>query len=466
MGEKGESVAVIGAGLVGCLAALAFAKKGYEVSLFDYRSDPRLATTTDRNLRSINLAISARGIEGLKAVDDELAARVLRDMLPMHGRMIHNLAGKQEPQEYGLFGESVNSIDRGVLNNALLDEVSAQEHIQAQFGHKLVKANFNHGATQQLLFAVEGKTVQLEFDFVVGCDGAYSTTRQQMQRFDRMDFSQEYMDCFYLELYIPPTPEFSERFGGPFAISPQHLHIWPRHNFMLIALPNKDGSFTSTFFGPWSLLDRLDTREQLAAFLTTNFADAMELIGLDNAIRAFQENTKGALMCVECRPYHLPGGKAILLGDAAHAMVPFYGQGMNCGFEDVRVLMGLLDDYAGDRTAAFAKYTASRHRDLVSIIQLAKNNYRDMSHNVVSSWHRAKRSLNNVLGRTFRGTWLPLYTMVSFRADIPYHKAVEVDRRQAAILSLVQSALLSLAALGGFKGLLLLYRWIKQVRRV
>ncbi|QLG73337.1 hypothetical protein HG535_0E04210 [Zygotorulaspora mrakii] len=449
-----ESVGIIGAGLVGCLAALAFAKRGYRVTLFDYRADPRDEATTDRNLRSINLAISSRGISSLEFVDDEVAKRALRDIIPMKGRMIHDSSGRQESQIYGLFGEAINSIDRGLLNNNLLDELDKYDgtnDINLMFDHKLVKIDFGE-KQQECLFATTNYGMKTyDFDFVVGCDGAYSATRYQMQKQVRLNYAQEYIDCCYIELYIPPSPEYNSEFNGPFAIAPDHLHIWPRDEFMLIALPNADGSFTSTFFGSWALVESLvPSKNKVEEFLLANFPDAMELMGIENAVRSFMDHPKGALMCVECNPYHASGGRAIILGDAAHSMVPFYGQGMNCGFEDVKVLMKLLDKNK-NRTEVFEQYSKQRHEDLVAIVTLAKNNYKEMSHDVTSKMFLMRKKLDGVLGKVLKGKWLPLYTMVSFRDDIAYHKAIEISRKQTAILKLLQAIIIVAISASGYK---------------
>ncbi|GCF00908.1 kynurenine 3-monooxygenase, mitochondrial precursor [Zygosaccharomyces mellis] len=460
----GEQVIIVGAGLVGCLAALAFHKRGYEVNVYDYRFDPRDESTQDKNLRSINLAISARGIESLKFVDEHIAQRVLRDVIPMKGRMIHDLRGEQESQVYGLFGECINSIDRAVLNNFLLDELD-RYGIDIHFGYKLVRAKFND-KRQTCIFSKmgqDGVTETVECDFVVGCDGAFSSTRYQMQRAVRMDYSQEYIDCCYIELYIPRTKQYIKKFNGNFAIAPDHLHIWPRHNFMLIALANGDGSFTSTFFGPWSLVESLTkSRDKTRKFLLQNFPDAMALMGIDDAVHKFITYPKGALMCVECNPYHINGGKAIILGDAAHSMVPFYGQGMNCGFEDVRVLMKLLDQSMGDRSVAFKRYSETRHKDLAAIIELAKNNYKEMSHDVTSTVFLIKKQLDSVLGRILKNKWLPLYTMVSFRADVPYHRAVEISNRQKVILNQLLRTMVATSTLLTVLGLSRFGTWTKK----
>lgn len=443
-----ESVAVIGAGLVGALVALGLGHRGYNVTLFDLRDDPRTAgTAIKKNLRSINLAVSDRGIRGLEFVDSEMSARVLKEIIPMHGRMIHTLDGKQESQIYGLFGEHINSIDRAKLNESLLDEIdtfnkTAVNQIKLKFEHKLVNLNFNTRGASVECEVRYGVKRSFDFDFVIGADGSYSNVRYQMQKYIRMDYSQEYIDKCYLELYIPPGE------NGAFLLNPNHLHIWPRKEFMLIALANSDGSFTSTFFGPWSLTEALKKAEDIETFFLSNFPDAADLIGMENVVKAFTGNPKGALMQVTCSQYHFPD-KCIILGDASHSMVPFYGQGMNCGFEDVRILLGLLDEKE-TREAAFDTYTANRHKDLKAILKLALDNYKEMSTKVISSAYLLRKTLDSFLGRLIPQYWIPLYTMVSFRGDIPYSQCVRREKTQQKILKCIELGSITVVAIAAY----------------
>lgn len=441
-------IAIIGAGLVGCLAALAFAKKGYNVQLYEGRADLRLPEEqTKTSLRSINLAVSARGILALKSVDPEMAERVLKDLIPMSGRMVHDLDGKQTSQKYGLYGESINSINRALLNRALLDELDAAG-VAAHFNHKLQRADLRDGRPSLLFkqLAEEGKEVRREVDVVVGADGSFSTMRNQIQRVVKMNFSQEYIDHYYLELKIDAGP------NNTFALDPNHLHIWPRHEFMLIALANGDKTFTSTLFAPQSIFDQLDSWQQFMDFFTKQFPDAFTLIGEKSLKESFQNNPRGTLVSVKCSPYHA-GGKAIIIGDAAHSMVPFYGQGMNCGFEDVRKLMECLETTDFDFEKGFNLYSATRHKDLLSIVDLSMNNYIEMRHSVTSSLYLLRKAVDGVLSRTLGDAWLPLYTMVSFRPDIPYSRAVEKEALQKTIINygLTTVGLLSLGGILLFK---------------
>ncbi|CCH42857.1 Kynurenine 3-monooxygenase [Wickerhamomyces ciferrii] len=445
-----STVGVVGAGLVGCLAALGLSKKGYKVTILELRDDPR--KSQNKNLRSINLAVSNRGINALEYVDPELAEIVLSKVIPMTGRMIHNLEGVQTSQNYGLTGkEAINSIDRSYLNELLLNEVE-KAGITLKFNHKLDRIDFNNDNGNPILKFIGNEIEPLEFDFIIGADGSFSKVRQNLQKFIRMDYQQEYIDCGYLELSIPG--------GGPqqneFLLDKNHLHIWPRDKFMLIALANLDGSFTSTFFAPWDILEKLSNDDAVLEFFEKYFKDSVELIGKDHLLKCFRDHPRGSLLTLNCKPYHF-ANKVIVIGDAAHSMVPFYGQGMNCGFEDVYVLLKLLEQEK-DVGAAFSKYSETRYKDLASILELAKENYKEMSHKVNSKVFLLKKQIDFILTRILKDKWLPLYTMISFRQDIMYSKAVEVHQRQDKILKIIQNVILGAAVFGASR----VYKYLTQ----
>ncbi|CUM62640.1 uncharacterized protein PRCAT00000194001 [Priceomyces carsonii] len=445
-----RDIGIVGAGLVGCLTALAFASKGYSVTLFELRPDPKTEKES-KGLRSINLAVSSRGIRALEYVDKAMAKRVLENIIPMYGRMIHDKRGRQESQKYGLFGESINSIDRSFLNDSLLDELK-NANVEVNFNHKLIRLQNLSNKPSMIFINLElsddEKMKTFEFDYVIGTDGAHSQFRYQLQKSMRMNYSQEYIDMQYLELYIPPNKDTQSK--NKFSIDPNHLHIWPRHEFMLIALPNKDGSFTSTFFSPWAVIESFKSSDEFVLFFCEQFPDATELIGEQNLKRAFENHPRGSLMQVSAFPYHNPSGRAMILGDAAHLMVPFYGQGMNCGFEDVRILMELLEMNGGDISESFKQYSSVRREDLRAICKLAMDNYYEMSTKVTSSRYLIRKGIDYYLGKYARNTflqWIPLYSMISFRDDISYSEAIAIEKRQENILNLFRNGTLGFMAI-------------------
>lgn len=441
-------IVVIGAGLVGALAGISFARRGYEVIIIDSRPDPRL----ERNQqgRSINLAVSARGIEAIRSIDPVLANAVIAKSIPMHGRMIH-IDGKEESQVYGLFGESIHSIDRSELNINLLSEADNYELVTLKFDHKLLSIDFD--AKTISCSTNGGKAVGKDaihiderFDFLVGCDGAYSAVRAAMMKRQRMNFSQEYIEHAYLELSIPATN------SGGFPLDPGHLHIWPRQQFMLIALPNPDNSFTSTLFAPYTLFDQLTSWQDVLALFEKEFPDALQLLGTDRLKQCWSKNPVSPLIQVKCSPYHYQN-KAILLGDATHAMAPFYGQGLNCGFEDLRILNSILDKHSivpgelSELETVLSEYSATRHEDLLAILDLAMNNYVEMRSSVTSRLYLIRKYIDGCLGRIFSHKWIPMYSMVSFRHDIRYSEVVKRQAMQNSIVNQMLAATIGLTSL-------------------
>lgn len=461
---------VIGGGPVGCLAALALAKQNWSVDLYEGRPDLRQPSgKAAAQQRSINLAISHRGIAALDAIDPAVAERFLGASIPMRGRMIHSQSGELDSQIYDRDGQCINSIDRAVLNEGLLEEAAASENVRLFFNHKVVSADFdNKKITVQ--DTVSNREFQVPFDFCIGADGSYSIIRRQMMRVVRMDYQQEYITHEYVELKMPAGRGLA---GEPvFLLDPNHLHIWPRHSFMLIALPNRDKTFTCTLFAPSAELDRLNTPDSILTWFKLYFPDAVQAIGEKMLVEDVLRNPRSPLICTKAKPYHYKD-RVIILGDAAHSMVPFYGQGLNCGLEDVRILSTLLasegvdpmiqepgaSEHAVDRRLlrALERYTEGRYQDLLSICDLAMDNFVEMRHSVTTLSYIVKKTVNNLLYSlssskavdmaSLRPTlsrvpyptgepasWLPLYTMITFRPDISYATAKRKAERQARIL--------------------------------
>ncbi|KAJ3384962.1 kynurenine 3-monooxygenase, mitochondrial precursor [Lobulomyces angularis] len=420
------TVAVVGGGLVGALTAVTLAKNGWNVEVYELRND--LRKEKQNNGRSINLALSVRGIEPLKEAG--VHQSILNTVIPMKGRMIHSLDGKQTSQPYGVFGECINSVDRQLVNDHLLDEAEKLPNVKIYFHHTLDSIDFDEGI---LTFKLKnGDTVSTKkVDLIIGADGAFSKTRMLMQKKIRMNYSQEYINHGWLELTIPPGKD------GNYLMNPEHLHIWPRQTFMLIALPNTDKSFTVTLFMPWEKFENIKTKDDLLAFFEENFPDCIPLMGKDLLFGEYFKNPQGKLLTVKCKPYHY-SNKAVLIGDAAHAMVPFYGQGMNCGFEDVSILNATfkrnLIDLKKPTPAEISKslldYSNNRAKDAHAICDLALYNYTEMSSGVTKLSYLIRKKLETVLHKIIPSSVIPLYTMVSF-SRIPYSEVIKRWKRQS-----------------------------------
>ncbi|KAJ9110781.1 kynurenine 3-monooxygenase, mitochondrial precursor [Naganishia adeliensis] len=402
-----KKVLIVGAGPVGSLTALTFHKRGWQVEIWEGREDPRGTDMTPANLRSINLAISSRGLEALRSVDPSLADGLLGQAIPMKGRMIHHNDGRQESQLYDpAGGQCINSLPRPLLNLRLIQALPTDsDRMKLRFETKLDRIDWRRniayarpkkggkpgeelaqGTNQE---EKEGKqdSDSVEFDLVIGCDGSWSKVRQEMMKVERIDFSQSFIQHAYIELHMPPN-EVKENNDNDakFKIDQHHLHIWPRHSFMLIGLPNQDGSFTLTLFAPFTSIEHLKTREQAEEFFQEHFPTALEWVGKDRLIEDFMKNPRGKLVTINASPSH-HDSKALLLGDSSHSMVPFYGQGLNCGLEDVRVLGCMLEknnvssvkssgglDADAALGQALSEYSEIRGKDLEAICELAMEN--------------------------------------------------------------------------------------------
>lgn len=431
-----RQVTIVGAGLAGALMAARLGQFGFEVRLYEARSDPR-----GRELaggRSINLAISTRGLEALAQVG--LADDILRIALPMSGRMIHSPGGALTFQPYGVREQDVlNSVSRGGLNLMLIEAAARHSNVRLCFDHKCTGIDLTDGG---VLFKESGaeRPQSAKHGFVIGADGAFSAVRRSMQRLDRFNFSQSYLDHGYKELAIPPGPNGGHRMAN------NALHIWPRRSFMMIALPNVDGSFTCTLFfpfeGPRSFAS-LRTDDDVRLFFESEFPDALAL--MPTLVEDFNANPTSSLVTVRCSPWHWQD-RAVLLGDACHAVVPFYGQGANAAFEDCTVLGDLLADQGSDVETAFKRYYQARKCHVDTLADLALHNFIEMRDRTGSRLFLMKKKLEKGLHQAFPTWFVPLYSMVTF-SRMGYLDAVLRARRQWAVVAAVGAGLAVLAAL-------------------
>ncbi|XP_051946060.1 kynurenine 3-monooxygenase [Xyrauchen texanus] len=409
-GRKRKVIAVVGGGLVGSLNACFFAKRGFDVAVFETREDIRQAKVVRG--RSINLALSHRGRQALKHVGME--DKIVSKSIPMHSRMIHNLSGKRSPIPYGRKGQYILSVDRANLNKELLTAAEAHPNMTLNFSHKLNDWSPEKGTMTFL--GPDGHKKEIQADLIVGCDGAFSAVRKQFLRQSRFNYSQTYIPHGYMELTMPPK-------DGDFAMEPNYLHIWPRNTFMMIALPNSDRTFTCTLFMPFEDFEKIQTGDEVIHFFKKYFPDSISLIGVEALKKDFFRLPAQAMVSVKCSPYHL-FDKCVLMGDAAHAVVPFYGQGMNAGFEDCLVFDEIMDHFNEDFAAVLKEYTRVRVPDDHAIADLAMYNYIEMRAHVNSKYFLFRKYLDNILHFIMPKTIIPLYTMVTFTRT-RYHEAVK-----------------------------------------
>ena len=415
-----KTVAVVGGGPVGALNALFLARKGFDVNLYDARSDIRKQERVTG--RSINLAVSVRGREALRAVGLEEAA--LEASIPMHARMIHSLDGTLTPQPYGTKGQAIYSTDRRRLNELLLTE--AEKVAKLHFEYRLTRADLEK-RTLQFEVGKEREEAEVCTDFIFGCDGAHSTVRRQMMRWGRLNYHQEYINHGYKELCMPPTPQ------GDFAMPENYLHIWARDEFMMIALPNQDKTFTLTLFMPFDIFGSIETDEDLLAFFMKHFPDSVDLIGVERLLKDYFTNPTSSLISLRCHP-HFMSGSTLLLGDAAHAVVPFFGQGLNAGLEDCLVLDEMMRSSSNDLMAAATEYSKKRWLDTNAIGDLSMDNYLEMRSHVNSRVFVMRKYFDAALHYLFPRVFIPLYTMVAF-TRIPYHVVVKRNQRQRRVVN-------------------------------
>ncbi len=411
---------VAGGGLVGALWAIFMAKRGYDVEVFEQRSDMRIAGYSGG--RSINLAMSERGWKAVRKAGIE--DKIRKVAIPMYGRMIHSLSGELAFQPYGEAGQAIYSVSRGGLNLELLRIADRFENVKFHFDHKCrgVDLDNNIAAFEHI---PTGDRIQMQAPLIFGTDGAFSAVRNSMLKRPRFNYSQSFLDYGYKELTIPATDD-----GRHAMPNLNALHIWPRHNFMLIALPNADGSFTCTLFLPFEggedAFESLHTDDEVMRFFERNFPDAIPL--MPTLLEDFHHNPTSALVTVRCTPWEV-AGRTLLLGDAAHAIVPFFGQGMNAGFEDCTILDEMADHYGEDWNRILPEFSSSRAADANAIADLALNNFIEMRDLVADPDFLLRKQITAHLHEKYPDQFIPMYTMVSF-SHVPYSRALAEGKAQ------------------------------------
>jgi kynurenine 3-monooxygenase len=433
---------LVGSGLAGGLLAAYLGPRGYDVDLYERRADPREGNMLGG--RSINLAISTRGIHALEQIG--IADEALQHAIPMRGRMIHDKSGTLHFAAYDVDPRKcINSIERASLNAAVIEAAQRYPNVRVHFNHKCTGVDLAEAVCH---LETETGKLTVRGDAVIGVDGAFSAVRASMQRnIDNFQYDESYLAHGYKELTIPPATD------GSWRIEKNALHIWPRKSFMMIALPNPDGSFTCTLFwefeGPRSFATT-NTDDDVRRFFGEEFPDAVPL--MPTLLEDFKNNPTGSLVTIRCAPWFYRG-KVCLLGDAAHAVVPFYGQGMNAAFEDCVVLDECLDKFPDNRERAFAKYFECRKENADALADLAIGNFIEMRDKTASRTFRAKKKLDHLLEAALPGKYLPLYTMVTF-TRIPYAQAARRARLQDRILytALIVLALIGIVALAVLLG--------------
>lgn len=415
-------ITLLGAGLTGPLLAIYLARRGYTVDLYERRPDMRVRDIGGG--RSINLALSTRGIHALDAVG--IGGEVLDDAIAMPGRMIHDLEGNLDFQPYGKEGQAINSISRSGLNITLLNAAEREENVTIHFSARCSDIDID----RRVVTVVDdetGESRSFKVDLLIAADGANSSLRAAMEESPGFEAHTEWLDHAYKELEIPPGP------NGEFLMETNALHIWPRHEFMMIALPNPNATFTCTLFAPYAGeggFDAITNDDDLLAYFTNYFSDALPL--MPTLLQDWKENPTSRLGTVFCGPWHVDDW-ALLIGDAAHAIVPFYGQGMNCCFEDCFVLDGILAEHPDDWGTVMRLFYESRKPNADAIARLAVANFLEMRSKVVDPHFLRKKKIESALNDLFPDRWIPLYTMVTF-TTIPYAEALQRSRDQDALL--------------------------------
>jgi len=420
MKQTPKDIAVVGSGLIGSLLAIYLKRLGHKVTVFDRRPDIR---TIEFSGRSINLALSDRGWKALDQVGIEKDIKKIA--IPLFKRAMHVDSKPIYYQNYGKEGEAIWSISRGLLNRKMID-LAEKSGVNFRFNERvwdidLPDAKLYTGETEK------SEWKAYDHDLVFGCDGAFSRIRHKMQRRSRFDYSQDFIDIGYKELTIPANDD------GTHKLDKNSFHIWPRGNFMFIAMPNLDGSFTSTLFLPFEgeiSFEGIKTKTQAKAFFKTYFPDVIN--GMDSFSEDFFKNPTSAMVTMKCYPWTY-WDKVALVGDSAHAIVPFYGQGMNAGFEDIYILNRLISKYGDDWEGIFQEYQKKRKPNADAIADLSYRNFIEMSSKTADPFFLLQKKIEKHFAKNNPDKWIPVYSRVTF-SDQPYSDALAIGDEQERIM--------------------------------
>ncbi len=418
-----KNVTIIGAGLVGSLWAVYLSRAGYKVTIYERRSDIRKAEISAG--KSINLALSVRGWKALDAVGVGDAVREIA--IPMSGRVMHDTSGQLTYQPYGKEGEAIYSVSRGKINATMMDIAEKHGNAIIHYNHECQRVDFENSIAF-IRNTDTGEELKVKSDLIFAADGAFSAIRyNSMQKLPRFNYSQHFIEDGYREVLLPANED------GSYKMDKNALHIWPRGRFMMIALANEDGSFTCTLFMPHEnhkyAFDKLNSKDDVDQFFKDVFPDFYEM--MPSVGEAWQDHPLSSLAIIRCYPW--THGKVALMGDSAHATVPFYGQGMNSGFEDFTVLNDLMNKHNEDWEAVFKEYNETRKKDGDALQDLSLDNYYEMRDHVADERFLLRKKIEAKYTKLYPNKWLPLYSQVTF-SNIPYHVAYNQGKIQDSIM--------------------------------
>lgn len=418
-----KEVTIVGAGLVGSLWAVYMSRAGYKVTIFELRDDIRKAEISAG--KSINLALSHRGWKALDTVG--VGDEIRKIAIPMSGRIMHSTDNQLTYQPYGKEGEAIYSVSRGDINAKMMDIAEKQGKATIHYNHQCVKIDMEKGIAW-FQNRLTGEMVEKKSDLIFAADGAFSAVRYNgMQKTDRFNFSQNYIADGYREILLPANPD------GTYKMEKNALHIWPRGRFMLIALPNEDGSFTCTLFMPHeggdNSFDKVNTPAEVDAFFKTTFPDFYQM--MPEIADKWENHPLSSLAIMRCYPWH--HGKTALMGDAAHATVPFYGQGMNAGFEDCTVMYELMQKHDQNWEKVFDEYSITRKPDGDALQDLSLYNYHVMRDYVADPLFLLRKKIEAKFSNLYPDKWMPLYSQVTF-SHIRYSEALKKGEEQTKLM--------------------------------